>query len=116
VNYDPNFDQARLDQLADQCLTNNTAKGKVIFLSDAEDNSLDVASWRFEDSDQMEVLLKSEFKVYLMGLLDNLMIYRAMHNQLNARQGVLYVDGDQLELKWISREDAEVLRVADVDD
>ena len=94
MSYDPKFDQARLDQLADQCLTNNIAKGKVIFLSDADDNRLDVASWRFEDSDEAEELMKSEFKIYLMGLLDTLMIYRAKHNQVNARQGVLYVNGD----------------------
>lgn len=115
MNYDPNFDQARLDQLAGQCLTNNTAQGKVIFLSDAEDNSLDIASWRFEDSEEMEALMKSEFKIYLTGLLDKLMIYRAEHNQPNARQGVLYVDGTRLELRWVSRDDAEALRAADGD-
>ena len=63
----------------------------------------------------LEGLIRGEFKVYLMGLLDNLKIYRAMNNLPNSRQGVVFVDGDRLELKWISRDEAEALRVIEED-
>ena len=110
MNYDPSFDQARLNQLAAQCLANNSAKGKVIFLSDSEDNTLDVASFRFDEPDAIEHLIASGFKTYLIGLLDTLLINRAEHNQPNASQGIVYVDGDRIDLKWVTRDEAEALR------
>ena len=110
MNYDSSFDQTRLDQLASQCLSDNTSKGKVIFLSDAEDNCLDVASWRFEDDSGMERLIKGEFKGLLMELLSQLMVYRAQHQQPNSRQGVVFFDGEQMSLSWITRDEAEELR------
>ncbi len=108
--YDPSFDQSRIDQLAAQCLESNVGEGKVIFLSDSEDNRLDVASWRFEDEQAKDKLMKSDFKVYLMNLLDSLLVYRAQHGQPNATQGVVYVCQDRMELQWVSREEAERLR------
>lgn len=110
MNYDPNFDQIRLDQLAEQCLINSSAKGQVIFLSDSEDNRLDVASWRFERDHDIEVLQESGFNNLLMELLDSLLIYRAQHRQNNSRQGVVYVDNGELHLEWISRDEANTLR------
>lgn len=108
--YDPNFDQFRLDQLAAQYLTSNAGEGKVIFLSDSEDNRLDVASWRFDDEAAKDKLMKSDFKIYLLNLLDTLAVYRAQHSQPNARQGVVHVCQDRMELQWVSREEAERLR------
>lgn len=110
MTYDPTFDQTRLDQLAAQCLATNTCEGKIIFLSDSEDNRLDVASWRFEDEEEQARLMKSEFKLYVMGLLDSLLIYRARHGQPNASQGVVSVCRDKMELRWLSRDEAERLR------
>lgn len=110
MTYDPAFDQTRLDQLAAQCLATNTCNGEVIFLSDSEDNRLDVASWRFEDGDEKYRLMKSKFKLYLMELLDSLLIYRARHGQPNASQGVVKVCRDRMELRWVSRDEAERLR------
>ncbi len=110
MTYDPTFDQTRLDQLAAQCLATNTCEGKVIFLSDSEDNRLDVASWRFENEEGKARLMKSEFKRYLMELLDSLLIYRARHGQLNASQGVVSVCRNNMELRWLSRDEAARLR------
>ena len=110
MTYDSTFDQTRLDQLAAQCLATNTCEGKVIFLSDSDDNRLDVASWRFEDEDGKARLMKTEFKLYLMELLDSLLIYRARHGQLNASQGVVNICRDKMDLQWVSREKAESLR------
>ena len=106
MTYDPTFDQTRLDQLAAQCLATNTCEGKIIFLSDSDDNRLDVASWRFEDEEGKARLMKSEFKPYLLELLDSLLIYRARHGQLNASQGVVRVCHDRMELRWVSRNEA----------
>ncbi|MDK9556090.1 hypothetical protein QQF73_00535 [Marinobacter sp. M216] len=110
MNYDQHFIQERLDQLAAQCLSDNIEGGKIIFLSDAEDNSMELASWRFENQDKIRGLLKGEFRVYLLELVDKLMIDRAKNNQPNSRQCVVYVDGNRLELKWVTREEAEALR------
>lgn len=110
MNYDHDFIQERLDQLAAQCLSDNIERGKIIFLSDAEDNSMELASWRFENQDKIEGLLKGEFRVYLLELVDKLMIDRGRKNQPNSRQCVVSVDGDQLGLKWVTREEAEALR------
>lgn len=110
MNYDPNFDQIRLDQLAEQCLINSSAKGKVIFLSDSDDNSLDAASWRFEGHRDIEELKESGFKHLLMELLDSLLIYRAQHRLKNSSQGVVYLENGKLLLEWISRDEANTLR------
>tara|TARA_R110001599_G_scaffold43640_1_gene130558 strand:- start:335 stop:673 length:339 start_codon:yes stop_codon:yes gene_type:complete len=110
MNYDPTFDQARLDQLADQCLADNSGAGKVIFLSDDEDNRLELTSWRFEDEEAQARLMKSEFKLYLLELLDTLLVYRAQHKQPNASQGVVSVCQNQMTVQWVSRAEAERLR------
>ncbi|MCZ4287042.1 hypothetical protein O4H29_19605 [Marinobacter salarius] len=50
MSYDANFDQARLDQLAEQHLTDSTAEGKVFFMSDSDENRLDHARWQAPDT------------------------------------------------------------------
>lgn len=110
MTYDPTFDQTRLDQLADQCLADNTGTGKVIFLSDDEDNRLELTSWRFEDEEAQPRLMKSEFKLYLLELLDTLLVYRAQHKQPNASQGVVSVCQNQMTVQWVSRAETERLR------
>lgn len=110
MTYDPSFDQFRLDQLADQCLSGNSGEGMVIFLSDSDDNRLDVTSWWFEDEDAKAKLMKSEFKLYLVELLDNLLVYRAQHNQPYASQGVVRISDNRMSIEWLSRPDAEAMR------
>lgn len=43
MSYDASFDQARLNQLAEQYLIGSSAEGQVFFLSDSDDNRLDHA-------------------------------------------------------------------------
>jgi len=112
MSYDPDFDQTQLDQLdqlAVQCLANSSAQGKVIFLSDSDDNRLGVASFRLKGDHDFEALKECGFKHYLMELLDSLLVYRAQHDQPNASQGVIHIDNNRLELEWLSREEAEEL-------
>jgi len=109
MNYDPAFDQARLDQLAEQHLDGSNITGRVLFFSESEDNQLDYATWQFEDKDQT-ALKGSDFKLHLMELLNTLLVYRAQHNQPNTSQGVVNVDGDQLSIEWLPKSDAEALR------
>jgi len=100
MSYDANFDQARLDQLAKQYLTESTVEGRVFFRSDSDDNRLDHARWQLEDADH-DALKDSGFKMDLMELLDTLLVYRAEHNKPNAGQGVVQILGDHLAIEWL---------------
>lgn len=109
MSYDVNFDQARLDQLAKQYLSESTVEGRVFFLSDSEDNRLDHARWQLDDADY-DALKDSGFNYYLMELLDSLLVYRAQHNQPNASQGLVQIHNSKLTIKWLQRRELEVLR------
>lgn len=109
MDYDPTFDQMRLDQLAAQCLTGSTAQGQVVFLSDSEDNRLDVSTWLVDEEDRAG-FKASGFQGYLLELLDTLLVYRWQHRQPNASQGVVYIEQGTLRLEWLSRDEAEKQR------
>ena len=109
MSYDANFDQTRLNHLAEQYLADNRAKGEVFFLSDSDDNRIDHARWRFEEADH-DSLKDSGFKLHLMELLDILLVYRAEHNKPNASQGVVKVRGSDLAIEWLPRTKFEELR------
>lgn len=109
MSYDHNFDTIRLNQLADQYLTDNNAKGRVIFFSESDDNSLDYATWSFPDGGD-ETLRKGGFKVDLMELLRILLMYRAQQNQVNASQGVVLIDGSTISVQWLTKDAAEQIR------
>ncbi|WP_341938243.1 hypothetical protein [Marinimicrobium sp. C2-29] len=79
MSYDANFDKARLGQLSEQYLTNSAAEGRVLFLSDSDDNRLDHARWQVDDV-VYDDFSKSGFKMHLMELLDILLVYRAQHS------------------------------------
>ena len=111
MSYDANFDQTRLNQLAEQYLADNRAKGEVFFLSDSDDNRIDHARWRFEEADH-DSLKDSGFKMHLMELLDTLLVYRAEHDKPNASQGVVKVRGSDLAIEWLPRSKFEELRNA----
>ena len=114
MSYDVNFDQARLDQLAEQYLTNSKAGGRVFFLSDSDDNRLDHARWQLDDADH-DALKSSGFKFHLMELLNTLLVntllvYRAQQNQPNASQGVVQICNDELIIEWLSKDEFEARR------
>ena len=111
MSYDASFDQARLNQLAEQYLTGSSAEGQVFFLSDSDDNRLDHARWLFEKADH-DALKNSGFKTHLMELLDTLLVYRAKHDKPNASQGVVKVCGSDLAIEWLPRSKFEELRNA----
>ena len=109
MSYDANFDQTRLNQLAEQYLADNRAEGEVFFLSDSDDNRLDHARWQFEEADH-DSLKDSGFKMHLMELLDSLLVYRAEHDKPNAGQGVVKIRGNDLAIEWLPRSKFEELR------
>ncbi len=109
MSYDVNFDQARLDQLAEQYLTNRKVEGRVLFLSDSEDNRLDHARWQLDDADH-DALKSSGFKFHLMELLNILLVYRAQQSQPNASQGVVQIRNNELTIEWLSKDEFEVRR------
>lgn len=101
MSYDSNFDAQRLSQLADQYLASNSAKGRVFFQSYSDDNRLDHARWQLDDTVYTN-LNASGFKQLLMELLDNLMVYRAEHFQVNSDRGVVHIHGNKLAIEWLS--------------
>lgn len=109
MSYDVNFDQNRLDQLAEQYLSESTAEGRVFFLSDSEDNRLDHARWQLDDGEH-DVLKGSGFKWHLLELLDSLLVYRARHGQPNASQGVVQIRKRKLTIAWLQKDEFEMLR------
>lgn len=109
MSYDASFDQARLNQLAEQYLTGSSAEGQVFFLSDSDDNRLDHARWLFEKADH-DALKNSGFKTHLMELLDILLIYRAKHDKPNAGQGVVKIRGNDITIEWLPKSEFEELR------
>lgn len=109
MSYDSNFDQTRLEQLAEQYLSESTVEGQVFFLSDSDDNRLDHARWQFEQADY-DAFNSSGFKLHLMELLDTLLVYRAQYDLPNASQGVVHIRGTNLAVEWLPRGKFEELR------
>jgi hypothetical protein len=115
MTYDQNFDQARLDQLAQQHLGSISVTGRILFFGDALENRLDLATWQFDNDEDYDAIKGSDFKLHMMGLLDTLLTYRAQHDQPNAGQGVVYVSDKQLFIEWLPRGSVEALRNVDGD-
>lgn len=109
MSYDADFDQTRLDQLSKQYLVDSKAEGSVFFMSDSSDNRLDHARWQLEDADH-DALKSCGFKMQLMELLDILLVYRTAHDQPNASQGVIRIQGNKLGIQWLPRSEFEELR------
>lgn len=110
MTYDDSFDQARLDQLAEQHLGSINMTGRILFFGDDDENRLDLATWQFDNDEDYEVVKGSDFKLHMMELLDTLLVYRAQHDQPNASQGVVRVNGNQLSIEWPPKEAVEALR------
>lgn len=110
MTYDSNFDQARLDQLAEQHRGSININGQILFFADNDENRLDVATWQLDGDEDYEAIKGSDFKLHMMELLDTLLTYRAQNNQPNASQGVVHWDGNQLSIQWLPKESVEALR------
>ena len=107
--YDASFDQARLDQLAEQYLNGSSITGRAIFFSESEDSQLDYATLQFSDSDY-DTLKESGFITHLLALLDILLTYRAQNAQPNAGQGAVNVKNSKISIEWLPKESAEAMR------
>lgn len=108
--YDSTFDQARLDQLAQQHLDGTNISGRILFFGDPEKNRLDLATWQLDNDEDYEAIKGSDFKLHMMELLDTLLTYRAQHGQPNASHGVVYVEGNAMFIKWLPKTEAEGMR------
>jgi len=110
MTYDSSFDQARLDQLANQHLTNKKITGRILFFGDPEENRLDLATWQFDNDEDYETIKGSDFKLQIMELIDTLLTYRAQHGQPNAGQGVVHLEGKTLSIKWLPKAEVEAMK------
>lgn len=107
--YDPNFDQLRLNLLAEQCLIDKNIGGQVIFSAETYDSHIDHATPQFNDDDYAS-LKKSGFMLFLIELLHSLSNYRTEHKRPNSKQGIVHVNQSQLSIEWLSLEAVEKLR------
>ncbi|GGB82239.1 hypothetical protein GCM10011352_05060 [Marinobacterium zhoushanense] len=110
MNYDFSFDQARLNQLADQYLEHSSVTGRILFLGSSTENRLDLATWQLNTEEDYEAFTCSGFKLQVMELLDTLMTYRAQHKQPNASQGVIHINGSRLSIEWLPKYEVEAMR------
>lgn len=110
MTYDSTFDQTRLDQLAQQHLGGTNISGRILFFGDPEENRLDLAAWQLDNEQDYQTIKGSDFKFQMMELLDTLLTYRAQHDQPNASQGVVHVDGGDLSIVWLPKAQVEALR------
>jgi len=110
MTYDNTFDQARLDQLASQHLSDSNMTGRILFFGDPKENRLDLATWQLDSDDDYEALKGSDFKLQMMELLDSLLTYRVQHEQPNAGQGVIHINSGTLTIEWLPRDTVEAMR------
>ena len=110
MTYDSNFDQTRLEQLAQQHLGGTNISGRILFFGDPEENRLDLATWQLDNDEDYESIKGSDFKLHMMELLDTLLTYRAQHGQPNASQGVVHVNGQALSIEWLPTPEVEAMR------
>lgn len=106
--FDPTFENTRLRQLTEQCLSETIVSGEVIFGCSGEINYLNFATWFFDDP-TYNVLTESGFKTYLMNLLNDLITYRSSFDQEFSRNGIVTLENSSASIKWIKYEDAERL-------
>ncbi|MCK7543476.1 hypothetical protein MLC59_04770 [Marinobacter bryozoorum] len=108
MNYTPSLDQERLAQLANQYLGNAPVTGDVVFFAD-EGERLSHATWQFPEKDQ-DRLRDSGFKSALLEMLDELISHRASQHQANLCQGVVNIEKNQINIRWLPLEEAQALR------
>src|SRR5699024_4132223 len=86
-NFDQNFEATRLTMLAKQYPEIVKATGEVIFCAEDNEDRLSGTRWKVEDS-IFEQATESGFKVHLIELLDNFIVYRGGWNELPKKEGV----------------------------
>jgi len=110
MSFDDSFEQTRLDQLAGQFLNNSSITGRILFFSDPEDDYVGLATWQLDKDEDYDAVKDSGFKLYMMELLHNLLAYRVQHEQPNARQGVVHINGDKLTIEWLPKQQVDEMR------
>ena len=106
--YDPHFEKSRLTQRVEQCLSEINVSGHVVFRCLGEENRLDVATWCFPEEDRRR-LGERGFKLFLLSLLDDLIIYRSRFGIENSREGYVRLQGSEARVFWVKDGEAEML-------
>lgn len=99
-NFDQNFEATRLTMLAKQYPEIVKATGEVIFCAEDNEDRLSGTRWKVEDS-IFEQATQSGFKVHLIELLDNFIVYRGRCNELPKKEGVVRFGDGSLNIKWL---------------
>jgi hypothetical protein len=105
--FDHGFEERRLAMLADQHLKEHPVYGQIIFSAD-EEHRLQWCRFRFSD-DVQEYLNECGFRDHVMGLMDNCIEYRHMHNQPDSDHGVIDVLGTSMNIRWVDEATMEAL-------
>lgn len=100
MEFDPQMEQERLDELAKEYLVGNTESAKFVFFSAPDGDYVGHGRWSI-DQDLQTKNRESGFSQTLMEQLHMLLKQRVLHNKPNARQGVVHIDGDRLSVEWL---------------
>ncbi|MDP4533498.1 hypothetical protein Q9252_15235 [Marinobacter salarius] len=104
--YDKEFEQTRLNMLAEQHRNIVGSKGEVCFEADHE-NRLSGTSWTLDD-DIFDRVSESGFKLHLMELLDAFIAYRAQCNESPRKQGIVRFNNGAMTIEWLNDETTQL--------
>lgn len=98
--FDPYFEQFRLNFLIRQHRDVAYMNGMVVFCSEADEDRISGASWIFEGN-YFDFFRESGFKLMLMELLDQLIRYRAMHDVMPHKEGIVRFGDGSPTIEWL---------------
>jgi hypothetical protein len=98
--YDTEFEQLRLDMLFKQDPVAQSATGEVTLYAEDNEDRIAKTSWRV-DKDTSDKLSESGFKILLINLLDDFIIYRARCDTFPRKRGVVQFEKGSVSICWL---------------
>lgn len=109
TDYDPDFEQMRLEMLARQNPEIGQVQGKVIFFAEDDEDRISWSRWFLEDDRVGALCSETGFTTDLMNFLDICIQYRGQCNQLPRKAGVVLFSEDKWRIEWHTKASAEAL-------
>ena len=98
--YDTEFERMRLVMLFKQDPVAQSATGDVTLYAEDNEDRIAKTSWHV-DKDTFDKLSESGFKILLINLLDDFIIYRARCDTFPRKQGVVEFEKGLVSIHWL---------------
>jgi len=98
--FDPEFEQMRLEMLAMQYPDMVVVRGKVTFFAMDDEDRIAKTRWELE-KDIFDELTDSGFKIHLINLLDDFIVYRARCKKSPRKRGVVSFENGVIGIEWL---------------